>query len=156
MPQTKCGFDDDPNDPNAPKGRDQLVVFGPTMLVDIGFDPSYNPENVGSIPAPGVTGVWALVDTGATTSCIDSQLAASLSLPVIDRRQYGGAGGLHTADIYLAQIHVPALTQTIYGEFAGVNLADGFQQHQALIGRTFLFHYTMIYNGTTGDVTLLN
>jgi hypothetical protein len=65
-------------------------------------------------------------------------------------------GGLHVADIFLAQIRIPALNETIYGEFAGVNLADGFQQHRALIGRTFLLHYTMIYNGITGDVTILN
>jgi hypothetical protein len=44
----------------------------------------------------------------------------------------------------------------VYGLFAGVNLAAGGQPHQALIGRTFLRHFTMIYEGRTGTVTITN
>jgi hypothetical protein len=88
MPQTKCGFNDDPS---GAKGCDILVEFGPTLFVDIGFDPAYQPA-ARIAPTPGITKVWALVDTGATMSCIDTQLAATLALPIIDKRSYGGAG----------------------------------------------------------------
>jgi hypothetical protein len=54
----------------------------------------------------------------------------------------------------LAQVSFPALGFIQYGTFAGVHLAQGGQQHNALIGRTFLQHFTMIYEGRSGAVTL--
>ena len=56
--------------------------------------------------------------------------------------------------MYLAQIHIPSLARTIYGEFAGVDLRIGGQSIDALIGRTFLQHFRMVYEGTNGDVEL--
>ncbi len=48
--------------------------FGPTLIVNIGFDPSYKiaAKTVPNLPA---NQLHALVDTGATESCIDSALA---------------------------------------------------------------------------------
>jgi hypothetical protein len=47
------------------------------------------------------------------------------------------------------------LSQIFYsGVFAGVHLQEGGQLHRALIGRTFLRHYKMVYEGLTGTVTL--
>ncbi len=54
------------------------------------------------------------------------------------------------------QVHVPTLGQTAYGTFAAVHLAAGGQVHVALIGRTFLRNFTMIYEGRTGTVTIYN
>jgi predicted aspartyl protease len=149
MPQTRCGFDDH----QGTSGHDQLIAFGPTLNVDIGFDPNYKPSAT-AVPVPGIRGIWALVDTGATESCIDAQLAATLNLPLINRRPIAGIGGLHQASVHLAQIHVPSLAFTIYGEFAAVDLAAGGQHHRALVGRTFLERFTMVYDGKTGNVTL--
>ena len=56
--------------------------------------------------------------------------------------------------MHAAQIHVPALGFTHYGQFAGVDLIGGGQQHVALIGRTFLRGFQMFYDGTTGGVTI--
>lgn len=151
MPRAKCGF----NDTDVAKGHDALVVCGPTLLVDIGFDADYKPDAKPLvIPKSAIQGIWALVDTGATESCIDSDLASQLLLPIIDRRKISGVGGEHEVNMYLAQIHIPSLAFTVYGVFAGVNLAAGGQPHRALIGRTFLRGFTMIYTGTTGDVEL--
>ena len=150
MPQTKCGF----NDSATISGRDQLVIKGPTLFVDIGFDQAY--QGPGQVPVPAERGVHALVDTGATSSCIDSALAVRLNLPVIDKQMISGVGGRHVVNMHLAQIHVPTLNFTIYGSFAGVDLIAGGQEHHALIGRTFLQHFTMIYEGLTGTVTLFN
>jgi predicted aspartyl protease len=106
------------------------------------------------IPIPGIRAVAALVDTGATESCNDSRLAAQLNLPIVDRRQIGGVGGVHMVNIHLAQVHVAVLGKTAYGTFAAVHLADGGQPHVALIGRTFLQHFTMVYEGRTGTVII--
>lgn len=150
MPETLCGFNDVPG---GASGADQLVSYGPTLLVNIGFDPAYDSTR-GVSPVAGVTGINALVDTGATESCIDSMLAAQLNLPVVDRRFIAGVHGRQEINIHLAQVYVPALNFTLYGAFAGVHLAAGGQPHQALIGRTFLRHYTMVYEGKTGTVRL--
>jgi predicted aspartyl protease len=152
MAQTKCGF----NDSATGRGQDFLVRSGPTLFVDVGFDQAYQGPQAGSVPVPAERGVRALVDTGATSSCIDSALATKLNLPVIDRQVISGVGGQHTVNMHLAQIHVPTLNFTIYGSFAGVDLIAGGQEHHALIGRTFLQHFTMIYEGLTGTVTLFN
>ena len=152
MVQTKCGFDSGPQG----AGRDLLTLYGPTLGVDIGFDPAYTYTVGGAPPNAGIKGVMALVDTGATESCIDSLLAASLKLPIVNRREVSGSAGKHIANVYLAQVHVPALGFTIYGAFAGVELAAGGQAHSALIGRTFLQGFTMTYEGRTGTVSLSN
>jgi len=152
MARTKCGFENGPQ----VSGQDLLVTWGPTLLVNIGFDPNFNPDLPGFIPTPGITDVQALVDTGAGESCIDSLLAAQLKLPVVDRVQISGVGGAHVVNVHLAQVHIPALGFTVYGPFAAVHLAEGAQVHSVLIGRTFLQHFTMVYEGRTGTVTIHN
>lgn len=153
MAKTKCGFD---NIPNGATGAVQLAAWGPTLLVDIGFDPTYRPPPAKKRPVPGVTGISALVDTGATECCIDSLLAAQLNLPVVDRRKIAGVHGADEVNVHLAQVFVPSLAFTMYGAFAGVHLSAGGQPHKALIGRTFLQQFTMVYEGRTGTVTLSN
>lgn len=144
MAQTNCGF----------LTPDLLTTLGPTLKVDIGFDPKYRTTKPLTIPTPGIKDLDALVDTGAAESCIDNLLATQLNLPIVDRRPISGAHGSHDTNMYLAQIHVPSLRYTIYGVFAGVDLKTGGQMHSALIGRTFLQNFTMIYNGLTGVVTI--
>ena len=150
MPSTKCGFD---NNPAGAPGPILLVLHGPTLLVNIGFDEDYQPATQ-VLPRPGLTDVRALVDTGASASCIDSGLAADLALPVVDRRRIGGVGGEHEVNVHLAQIHVPTLLFTIYGRFFGVHLEAGGQSHRALLGRDFLYRFLMVYEGHTGTVTI--
>jgi len=151
MPETKCGFNDVPG---GATGAILLEVHGPTILVDIGFDPAFQTTPPIKRPIAGITGISALVDTGAAESCIDSMLAAQLNLPIVDRRQISGCHGSQEVNMHLAQVHFPSLNFTIWGAFAGVHLTAGGQVHRALIGRTFLKHYTMVYEGRTGTVTL--
>ena len=151
MAQAKCGFDDVEG---GASGADLLVAYGPTLIVDIGFDPHYSSEQPVHIPLAGIRGIEALVDTGASESCIDNLLGAQLNLPIVDRRPISGIHGSQLANVYLAQVHIPSLAFTIFGAFAGVDLAAGGQLHRALIGRTFLQRFTMVYEGATGTVTL--
>ena len=145
MPTTDCGFD----------SPDELVLYGPMLVVEIGFDADYRSSS-GLMPELQSGYVPALVDTGATESCIDSELAENLNLPIVNQEELAGVGGITNVNVHLAQIYVPELDRTIYGRFDGVHLAAGGQPYSALIGRTFLRHYKMNYDGQTGVVILTN
>ena len=93
MPQAKCGFDDVPG---GASGAVLLAAHGPTLIVDIGFDPNFKTPT-STLPIAGITGIHALVDTGAGESCIDSLLAIQLNLPIVDRRPISGVHGTHEA-----------------------------------------------------------
>ena len=145
--ETQCGFD------HAPAGADLLAMYGPTLLVDVGFDASYL-VGQGKIPTPGIQNLQALVDTGASDCCIDGMLAITLELPIVDRRELAGAHGSREVNMHMAQIRVPSLNFTMYGQFAAVDLNGGGQKHVALIGRSFLRYFTMSYEGRTGKVII--
>jgi hypothetical protein len=149
MPEIECGFDDD----GLVLGCDRLVSDGPTLFVDIGFDPQFDPADTAKMPILALKQVAAVIDTGATISCIDKSIAAALHLPVVDKQNFSGIGGLYETEMHSAQIHVPSLNFVIHGQFAGVDLLGGGQQHLALIGRTFLRYMKMTYDGTTGKVS---
>ena len=145
MPTVRIGFDEIAGLPSP----GQLVQYGPTIPVQVGFDPEYYP--VSSEPPNLPDHMYpALVDTGATTSCIDSDLALNLGLPIVNRRIIAGVHGISTVNIHLAQIYVPDLEFTDYGEFAGVHLSAGGQPYFALLGRTFLLDFTMTYRVERG------
>ena len=147
----KAGF----SDGGGSLGADVLQRFGPTLQVQIGFDPSYRLD-AGLIPSLPNQMHHALVDTGAADSCIDSTLAMSLDLPIIDQQERTGANGRFRVNLHAAQIYIPSLNWVISGTFAGVHLSAGGQMHLALIGRTFLRNFTMTYEGQTGQVTIGN
>ena len=150
MPIADCGF----VDTDKMLGSTSLLQFGPTLWVDIGFDPEYSYGQEGPLPQSSITQVPALVDTGATMSCIDDAVAQSLSLPLVDRQTLSGVGGKHELNVYLAHIVVPTLDFFQYGLFHGVSLTEGEQPHRALIGRTFLQNMMLIYDGRTGRVQI--
>ena len=136
-------------------GRRRLIDQGPTLHVQIGFDQGFLPS-ASMCPDVPETRLPALVDTGATESCIDSDLARVLRLPIVDRQAIAGVHGAYETNVCLAQIHVPELGFTMYGRFAAVHLAAGGLPHSALLGRTFLQHFTMTYDGAKGTVTISN
>ena len=143
MPQVECGF---------PANPLHLVGLGPRLDVQIGLDvDALSSKAKPDLPAQ----TWsALIDTGATESCIDSGLATTLELPVVDRRTVSGALGGGEVNMHVAQIYIPSLDRTVEGLFAGVHLVAGGQPYAALIGRTFLLHYSMTYDGVSGSVTI--
>lgn len=151
MPTTRIGF----SDSESWSGQDKLIAFGPTLHVQIGFDPNFHPD-LPPLPDLPELELPALVDTGATESCIDSALAQKLQLPAVDTGQISGVQGASETVYYLAQIFVPSLNYTIYGRFSGVHLASGGQPHSALLGKTFLRNFELTYEGRTGDVIIGN
>lgn len=151
MVEALCGFNSTPDG----HGADFLVFMGPTVMVEVGFDPAWRPEHLPTQPSLGGNPIPALVDTGAQQSCIDQLLAASLGLPVVDRRPISGSSGSHMVNVYMAQMHVPSLNFIQYGQFMGVNLQEGGQAQRALIGRTFLRGFELHYEGHSGTVRLM-
>lgn len=100
MRQVECGFRSLP---------DTLVLFGSTTQVQIGFDSNFNPTIRPNIPDQLYN---ALIDTGASDSCIDSGIAESLNLPAIDNRPVSGVH-LHAG----GQVHSVLLGRTFFAEF---------------------------------------
>lgn len=150
MPIADCGFDDS----QEVSGSELLLRFGPTLFVDIGFDPEYKYGEIGTFPKSAAAQVPALIDTGALVSCIDNSLAQSLALPLVDRQSVSGVGGKHECNVYLAHIVAPTLAWVQWGVFYGVSLVEGDQAHQALIGRSFLQGMMLVYDGRTGRVQI--
>jgi predicted aspartyl protease len=162
MPIVECGFPLGLAVQGQPtlSGRDALSIHGPTIMVDIGFDPAFFGATLP--PIPGATGapvsippvqVPALIDTGAAESCIDEQLAQQLQLPLINTTVRSGISGSVTLNMYLAHISIPNLV-TEYGQFTGVHLHAGGQFHRALLGRKVLDDVLLVYDGVTGLVRL--
>lgn len=133
---------------------DLLISLGPSIKVDIGFDTTFDPVQWKNIPKADIQDILALIDTGAQESFIDDGLAGSLNLPLVDRVRLSGISGHHMAAVYSAQMFIPSLKFLLVGRFAGVDLIAGGLQHMALIGRTFLTHHKMTYDGMTGRVVL--
>lgn len=146
-------------------GGEALRMFGPTILVEVGFEVSMyaqgaNPATVAvSLAGGGAQSsifriVPALIDTGAGDSCIDEDLATELGLPLVDRQRCSGVGGEHELNLYLGHIRIPSLGQIRWGRFIGAKLASGGQLHRALIGRAQLTEMILIYDGRSGAVTI--
>ncbi len=152
MPIAEAGF-------FAPDGTvipSALLNLGPTVQVLVSGVPANIPPQAGGVAAgvPAAQVVNGLVDTGAAQSCIDSDLAARLNLPVIDRVTLSGSNGAHQHDVFAAQVSVPVLGIIQTGRFAGVHLAGGQQPHHVLLGRTFLQNVVMVYDGRRSQVML--
>ena len=149
MPTVECGFPTGGIPGLSPAAV--LTRIGPTVSVIIG---SYPPSSGVAPTASQIQQVPALIDTGATLSCIDDMLAKQLQLQVVDQWITSGASGPVKLDVYLGQITIPSLNLTQFGRFAGVHLQMGGQAHRALIGRSLLAGCTLAYNGKTGSVLL--
>jgi predicted aspartyl protease len=100
-------------------------------------------------PLPGL----ALIDTGASATCIDDATAQQLQLPVIDVVNMTSASHASTQqNIYPVLIEVAGGIRIDVPRAMGANLAP--QKLVALIGRDFLQHCTLFYNGPAGAITL--
>ncbi len=99
-------------------------------------------------PKPGL----ALVDTGATGTCIDEQAAQELGLPVIDVAKMTSATHAdQQCNVYPVQIIVPGI---ILNSPRTIGAALAPQGLLVLIGRDVLRICNLFYNGPMGQFTL--
>ena len=110
MPLADAGF----LDPDGKPNRASLIGFGPSLQVVVSTH-----VDTTDAPTEGHT-THALVDTGASQSYIDMQLAQSLGLAVVDFVMIGGAAGASRYPLYAARIAIPVLEIFQFGAFANV------------------------------------
>jgi hypothetical protein len=101
-------------------------------------------------PVPGS----ALIDTGASSTCIDDAVAQQLQLlSAIDVVNMTSASHASTPqNIYPVLIEVAGGIRINVPRAVGASLAP--QGIVALIGRDFLQNCTLFYNGPTGSIAL--
>lgn len=100
-------------------------------------------------PAAGL----GLIDTGASTTCIDDAVARSLGLPVTNVVQVASASHAATPqNVYPAQIEIIGLPLAIAAPNA-IGAPLSAQGIIALIGRDVLQHCTLFYNGPAGSIS---
>lgn len=159
MPILSIQFGGEATDPSGNKldVPGNLVLFrsGPCMQVSISVAEPVAVQLLQQgkkLPAP-ISGM-ALVDTGASTTCIDETVAQKLLLPVTDVVMVASASHAATQqNVYPARIEVVGLSIAINALNAiGAPLAP--QGIIALIGRDVLQHCTLFYNGMTGSISL--
>jgi predicted aspartyl protease len=96
----------------------------------------------------------ALIDTGATATCIDEQAAQELGLPVIDvAKMTSATHSDQQCNVYPVQINLvpPGI---VLNSPRTVGAALAAQGLLVLIGRDALRNCTLFYNGPTGQFTL--
>lgn len=132
-----------------------LRQHGPVVQVVIGIGQLFSDQVLqqgSQLPKP-VSGN-ALIDTGASTTCIDDAVAKTMGIPVIDVVTMASASHAST------QQNVYSIQMQIVGSPIRVevpNATEASLQTQgivAMIGRDYLQHCTLHYNGITGQITL--
>ncbi|HEX3817530.1 MAG TPA: hypothetical protein VHW03_04510 [Chthoniobacterales bacterium] len=102
---------------------------------------------------PPVAG-WALIDTGASVTCVDEDAAKALKLPIIDVVNMCSAShASHQANVYPIQLRIAGLPNPINAPRA-IGAALKAQDLVALIGRDILAMGTLFFNGVAGQITL--
>lgn len=127
---------------------------GPCVQVTIGLAQSIAEQLLQQgKPVPQPISGLALIDTGATSTCIDDEAAQKLQLPVTNVVNVASASHSSTPqNVYPIQVQITGLPISIESGAVGAALAP--QKLLALIGRDVLQHCTLFYNGITGQITL--
>ncbi len=132
------------------KARASLVKHGPIVQVQIGFDPEYRR---GKRPNLGEERFGALIDTGADQSFVDPAVAERVLMPQVDWTVLRAIDGTRRARVHLAQVYIDLPELTLYGRFAQYPVSQNLP-FDIILGRSFLQHAVMEYDGPNGKVTL--
>ena len=95
--------------------------------------------------------IRALLDTGASSTCIDRDLAAALDLPVVGKAGIGGALSHQDVNVYRARIDIPGV------DFSGTVDMPAIARpgrDRMLLGRDILRGLVFTWNGPAGTVTV--
>jgi predicted aspartyl protease len=106
----------------------------------------------GTLPDPQ-TG-WALIDTGASSTCVDDEVAQALGLPAVDVVRIASAS--HSAseqNVYPIRLEIAGLPVSLNAPRA-IGAPLKAQGLVALIGRDVLAACTLFYNGPNGQLTI--
>jgi predicted aspartyl protease len=109
-------------------------------------------RNIG-VDVPDPVSGQALIDTGASTTCVDEDVARQLGLPTVDVAQMSSASGQSMQNVHPVQLDV-AHSDLIIESSKSIAADLDDQGLVALVGRDMLSQCTLHYNGVTGDFTL--
>lgn len=134
--------------------RIALQQRGPVIQVSVGLDQGMVKALVQQgRPIPETRSGLALIDTGASVTCIDERIAQELNLPVVDvGKMMSASHSAHPSNIYPISLTMPQGVSFSAPRAMGANLAP--QGLVAIIGRDILAVCTMFYNGIAGQITL--
>jgi len=145
-----------PNQEHSPEG---LSSAGPLLQVQVMVPPALAAllgQSNQPIPAPG-TG-WALIDTGATRTCVDKAVLDELEVQATGAITTGTAAGPAQQLLYPAKLNFPGANFEIeFGSVIGVDLSGqsiAGQNVIVLLGRNVLSRCVLVYNGPGGIFTL--
>ncbi len=134
-------------------------VAGPILNVEVSLPrllAEMMSEKGESIPTPAVG--WALLDTGASRTCVDGKTISGLGVSPIGLVPVGSASGQAQHDLYPARLRFPGEGLDIdFSSVVSVDLAGQAVEDQpiiALIGRDVLARCVLVYNGPGGFFTL--
>jgi len=104
----------------------------------------------GKVPRESVS---ALIDTGASNSCITSKIARNLILNPTDRKEVSTPAGKSKRLFYDVGIILPGLFPDSM-EVQAIEVKLIKVPYQVLLGRDILNYCTLFYNGLTNQFTL--
>jgi len=131
-----------------------LQAHGPRLQVSVSVMPALTKEVTqqgGTVPSP-MSG-FALIDTGASTTCIDTEIAEKIGAPVIDKVTMSSASHPDTeANIYPVRFDILGigLGRDVPRCMGAALQCQGLIM---LIGRDALVDCSLFYNGLTGSFT---
>jgi predicted aspartyl protease len=145
-----------PNQEQSPEG---LSSAGPLLQVQVMVPPALAAllgQSNQPIPVPGSG--WALIDTGATRTCVDKAVLDELQVQATGAITTGTAAGPAQQLLYPAKLNFPGANFEIeFGSVIGVDLRGqsiAGQNVIVLLGRDVLSRCVLIYNGPGGTFTL--
>lgn len=155
MPIHNQLYHDDNGHINTVGSQVRLVQIGPTIPVAIGLAPQALAmfQSAGLAVPPPVSGL-AMIDTGASVCVIDEDALAGLGIAPSGTLEISTASGSSTQPTYPASISFPGtpLPNVNFSDFVGAPIQA--QGVVALIGRSVLRHFVIIYNGPGGSVSV--
>lgn len=139
--------------------RQSLQLQGPMLGIQVSIPDAMAQalrEKGEAVPAPIIGN--ALIDTGASNTCIDDAVMQQLGVPATNSVKLGSAAGHNEHNVYMAKITFAGIPGVeLNYSVVGVNLKDQFSPNVPLIGllgRDLLSNCVLIYNGTLGMFTL--
>jgi hypothetical protein len=111
------------------------------------------------LPIPEVKG-YLMLDTGASRTCIDEEVALELGLISTGMQPTGGVHGMQDRPVYFVQVQLRQAGLNLEAPLVAVKelnraMAPGKRRLIGLLGREFLRFAVLTYDGTVGKVDVV-